>query len=74
MSVKNIEIRFHLVGGQTVTILMPAKEGEMFDAADFEAMAEQFRDAQNLNLSDTDKWSLAIPSMANVAMVEFVRA
>ena len=74
MSVKAIELRFHLVGGQTVTIMMPAKEGETFNAEDFEELAEKWRDAGNLSLADADRWSMAIPSMANVAMIEFVRA
>lgn len=74
MSITTMEVRFHLTGGQTVSVLMPAAEGQSFDADDFKTVAKEWREASNLWLSQKTDWALSIPDMKNVAMIEFVPA
>jgi hypothetical protein len=74
MAITALEVRFHLVGGQTVTFLMPAKEGETFNAEDMKETAKDFINKESLWLSYDEGWAFAVPSMANVAMIEVLPA
>lgn len=67
-----IEVRFHLVGGQSVTFHMPLEEGKVVTPDVLQETAKQWRDSTNLWMSQNAEWAFVISDMKNVAMIEIV--
>ncbi|SFM82208.1 hypothetical protein [Methylobacterium pseudosasicola] len=66
---KEIEVRFYLVGGQTVSVPMELEDGTVLTQEALHGFIKDWKKIGQFSYATT-AFAIAIPDMENVAMIE----